>query len=76
MAVTGSQLAGSWRLFQRESENEQGLGIEVVAEGADCCGEFSNHGGIYNGSFYIRYTTQFDGDYDDDEETILVIKQK
>jgi hypothetical protein len=70
--ISGAQLAGCWRIFNNESDDddyEKSLGLDLIAQSG---GEFFNEGGLFNEKFYIRYMVSFDGTYDDDEEKVII----
>jgi len=72
--ISGAQLAGCWRILNNESdddEHEQNLGLQRLDSS---CGEFDNERLEFNGMFYAHYTISCDGDYDDDEEQVILIK--
>jgi hypothetical protein len=71
--ISGAQLAGCWRLFDNESDDdvhEEGLKLEVIAFTA---GEFSNEDLIHNSKLYARYMISYGGEYYDEEEKVILI---
>jgi hypothetical protein len=71
--ISGAQLAGCWRIFNNESDDddhEKSLGLHLIEQSG---GEFYNDDGSFNEKFYVHYMVSFDSTYDDDEEKVIIV---
>lgn len=55
-----NMLGACWAIFMDEISGKKG--ITKLADEEDC-GEFHNRGGCNNGTFYVRYQLEEDGEY-------------